>query len=72
MWTESNTPSKIEGAGGADVPKALFSSLKNSMGVTPRYSQIYKNSLMDSSALPETGDSVPDKLFIHFDVLPMC
>ncbi len=24
MWTESNTPSKIEGAGGADVPKALI------------------------------------------------
>ena len=26
MWTESNTPSKIEGAGGADVPKALIYS----------------------------------------------
>jgi len=24
MWPESNTPSKIEGAGGADVPQALF------------------------------------------------
>lgn len=24
MWTESNTPSKTEGAGGADVPKALI------------------------------------------------
>lgn len=24
MWPESNTPSKIEGAGGADVPKALI------------------------------------------------
>ena len=24
MWLESNTPSKIEGAGGVDVPKALI------------------------------------------------
>ena len=24
MWRESNTPSKIEGAGGVDVPKALI------------------------------------------------
>jgi hypothetical protein len=28
MWPESNTPSKIEGAGGADVPQALFYSKK--------------------------------------------
>ena len=30
MWTESNTPSKIEGAGGADVPKALIYKGNNS------------------------------------------
>ena len=29
-------------------------------------------SLRDLFFLTETGDPVPDKLFIHFDVLPMC
>lgn len=36
MWTESNTPSKIEGAGGADVPKALIYLKKISADRTNR------------------------------------
>ena len=31
MWTESNTPSKIEGAGGADVPKALIYEIEDEL-----------------------------------------